>query len=98
MHPRKLVVIVAESALEKVLTRELLALGAHGYTVSDVRGRGAHGEREAAWTEDRNVRIEVVCEEEVAQRIALHVKERYAEHYALVVYVLDVGVLRGEKF
>lgn len=90
--------IVAEAALEKALTRELLALGAHGYTVGDVRGRGAHGEREAAWEADRNVRIEVICEEEVAQRIALHVKERYAQHYALVVYVADVAVLRAEKF
>jgi hypothetical protein len=37
-HPKKLLVIVAEAALEKALTQLAMDLGAHGYTVYDVRG------------------------------------------------------------
>ena len=40
-HPRKLLVIIAESALERALVADVKRLGAHGYTVIDVRGGGA---------------------------------------------------------
>lgn len=98
MHSRKLVVIIAEGALEKALVKDVLALGAHGYTVSDVRGGGAHGAREATWEADRNIRIEIICDDSLARRIAAHVKDRYSAHYALIVYVAEIGVLRPEKF
>ena len=98
MHARKIVVIIAEGALEKVLVKEILALGAHGYTVTDVRGGGRHGPREAAWEADRNISIEVICDETVAGRIAERVQQKYMANYATTLYVGDIGVLRPEKF
>jgi nitrogen regulatory protein P-II 2 len=98
MHARKLVVIIAEGALEKALVKEVLAHGAHGYTVSDVRGGGRHGTREAAWEADRNIRIEVICDAAVAERITASLQERFMKNYATTIYVSDIAVLRPEKF
>lgn len=97
-HPRKLVVIITESALENALSRELIALGAHGYTISDVRGRGSRGSREAVWEADRNIRFEVICDETVAGTIASAMREKYYDDYAMTLFVADIGVLRPEKF
>ncbi len=98
MHSRKLVVIITEGALENTLARELIALGAHGYTISDVRGRGSRGARESAWEADRNVRFEVICDEDVAERIAATMQEKYYDNFAMTLFVAEIGVLRPQKF
>jgi hypothetical protein len=97
-HARKLVVIITESALESMLVKDVLALGAHGYTISDVRGGGRHGTREAAWEADRNIRLEIICDDATAGAISEHVRQRYALNYATTIFVADIGVLRPEKF
>ena len=97
-HPRKLLVIIAESALERALVADVKRLGAHGYTVIDVRGGGARGERGADWDLDRCIQMEVICDEAAAERIAAHVDANYFANYAVTVCVTDVGVLRPEKF
>lgn len=97
-HPRKLVVIITESALEQTLARDVIALGAHGYTIGDVRGRGTRGTRESAWEADRNIRLEVICDDSVAERIAQAMREKYYDDFAMTLYVADIGVLRPEKF
>jgi hypothetical protein len=95
---RKLLTIICETDLENKLGGDVMALGAHGYTVSEARGRGAGGERDAAWGPSGNIRMEVICEAAVADSIAAHLRKTYFEHYALVLYMSDVEVLRGEKF
>jgi hypothetical protein len=96
--PRKLVVIITETALESIIEGEIIALGAHGYTISDARGSGSHGRREATWEGDHNIRIEVICDDTVAEAIVRGMREKYYDEYAMTIYVLDVGVLRPEKF
>lgn len=95
---RKLLTIICESDLEKKLGDDVMSLGAHGYTVTEARGRGAGGERDAAWSPSANIRMEVICEAAVADSIASHLRKSYFEHYALVLYLSEVEVLRGEKF
>lgn len=97
-HPRKLLVIISEAVLERQLVGEARALGALGYTVADVRGGGAHGDHEGEWDADRSIELQLICSDEVAQRIASHVLERYAPNYRVAVYVADVGVFRAERF
>ncbi|THF67065.1 transcriptional regulator [Pseudothauera nasutitermitis] len=97
-HPCKLVVIIAEQALEGPLARDVMALGAHGYTVADVRGWGAHGARSGAWEADKSIRMEILCDEATSLAITRHVEEQYFRHYAMVAFVADVGVLRPQKF
>jgi nitrogen regulatory protein P-II 2 len=97
-HIRNLVVIITEAALEKTLEQEILALGAHGYTICDARGSGRHGRREARWESEHNIRVEVICEPGVADQLTRVISQKYAPDYATTVYVMEVGVLRPDKF
>lgn len=90
--------IITESAIESVLAKEIENLGAHGYTVSDVRGKGSRGRRNSAWDASGNIRIEVLCDSAVADAIASYLKINYYDNYAMILFVTDVAVLRSEKF
>jgi nitrogen regulatory protein PII len=93
----KKVTVVAESVLEDHLLRELRALGARGYTITEARGEGSRGMRTMELG-GKNVRIELLVGPEVADRILEHLAERYFPHYAVVAYVENVEVVRGEKY
>ena len=95
---RKLLTIICETDLERRLSDDVMALGAHGYTVTEARGRGAGGERDAAWAPSGNIRMEVICEDTVAQAIAERLRQKYFAHFSMVLYLSDVEVLRDEKF
>ena len=98
MEKRKLVTIVTEASLERSLLVELEKLGAHGYTVADVRGKGARGVRNAGFDLTANIRIEIVCTAETADAIATALRERYYDDYAMIMFVADVHVQRPLKF
>jgi nitrogen regulatory protein P-II 2 len=95
---RQLVVIIAEEAIEGLLTTDVMRLGAHGYSVCEVRGQGSRGSRSGEWEAAKTVRIEVLCSPDVADAILDHVLTHYFRHYAVVAYTFEVGVLRPEKF
>lgn len=95
---RKLVTIITESAIETGLCKVLKSLGATGYTVTDARGSGSRGVRNAGWSSSGNIRIEVVCDERVAARIEEHLRKHYYDDYAMVLFESEVTVLRPEKF
>lgn len=95
---RTLLTIVTEAALEDALATDVERLGAHGYTVTDVRGKGSRGYRSAVWDESRNIRMDVVCDRATADAIAAHVQARYYADYAMVLFMSDVEVLRPAKF
>jgi len=97
-HPRKMLVIIGEAALEKNLVRDARSFGAHGYTICDVRGGGERGDREARWEADRSIEMKVICDEAVAAKLAEHVLAAYASNYALTLFTTDVGVFRPKKF
>ena len=95
--PLKLVTIVAESLLEKRLVEEVKRLGAKGYTITPARGEGSRGIRSVDW-EGQNIRLEAIVSEEVALRILQRLQEEYFPHYAVIAYVENVWVVRGEKY
>lgn len=97
-YPKKLLVIIAEAAIEKQLIRDARQFGAQGYTIGEVRGGGETGEREAAWEADRSIEMKVICDATVAERLAAHVLAQYAAHYRVTLFVADVGVFRPQKF
>lgn len=97
-HDRTLVVVIAEATLEKLIVQDVLRLGALGYNVSEVRGAGHGGVREGAWEADRTIRMEVVCDSVIADRIGEHLLSTYAKHYTMTIYFSPVEVLRPEKF
>lgn len=93
----KLVTIVAESVLEEQLVADVHQLGARGHTVVASRGAGSRGMRASDPPGD-GVRIEVVVSSGVAERILDHVATRYFPNYAVIAFVTDVQVVRGEKY
>lgn len=93
----RLVTIVAEAILEERLTRELLELGATGFTVTDSHGRGSRGIRTGD-IPGTSVRIEVVVSPDVSERVVVRLREAYFPHYAVIAWLTDVDVVRGEKY
>ncbi|MBE4720371.1 MULTISPECIES: P-II family nitrogen regulator [unclassified Pseudarthrobacter] len=97
-HTRKLLTVITEAALEATLTRDIDRLNAHGYTITDARGKGHRGVRSAGWDANSNIRIEVVCDDQTAGAIADYLREHYYQDYAMILFVSDIEVLRPEKF
>jgi len=95
---RKLLTVITEANLERDLVREIEAEGVGGYTISDVRGRGDKGVRASHWGHSSNIRVEIVCDTPLAERLLSRLREKYYEHYAFVMLVQDVEVLRPDKF
>ena len=95
---RKLITIVTEAVLEAEVCDGLEKLGATGYTVTNARGKGSRGVRDAGWSTNSNVRIEVVCSDDVGQRIAEYMREKYYNDFAMILFESDVRVLRPDKF
>lgn len=98
LSPRKLLTIVCEASLEQAIVADLHRLDVHGYTISDARGNGAHGLRDAAWPPSANIRIEILCAEKSALAILDHLLEKYYANFGMVTFLSDVLVLRPEKF
>ena len=97
-YPRRLLTVVTEAVLERELLGEFDALGVRGYTITDARGKGSRGRRQSDWSQEGNIRIEMVCEPALAERVARHLRERYYDHYAMILFLQDVSVLRPDKF
>lgn len=98
LHARKLLTVVCETALERRVLEALREAGAGGYTMTDVRGGGARGERGGDWEGGRSVEIKVLCDERTAQRLVDTLFARYSADYALALWVSDAAVARPEKF
>ncbi len=93
----KLITIVAEPVLEERLVAALHRLGARGHTVSAVHGAGSRGMR-ASDPPGEGVRIETVVSEAVSEQILEHVASAYFPNYAVIAFVTEVAVVRGEKY
>ena len=93
----KRVTIVGEAVLEKRLVALVRAAGAKGYTLIDCRGEGSRGVRASEW-EGANVKLETLVAGTVAGEILAVLARDYFERFAVVAYVDDVQVVRGEKY
>jgi nitrogen regulatory protein PII len=99
MHTVKLqlVTIVAEPVLEPRLVAALAECGARGHTITESRGVGSRGMR-ASDPPGEGIRIETVVSDAVAERILDHVAANYFPHYAVIAFVTEVRVVRGDKY
>jgi nitrogen regulatory protein P-II 2 len=95
--PLKLVTIVAETVLESYLKDDLKRLGAKGYTLTRCEGQGDRGVR-VSDVEGGNIKLETIVSPEVAEAILLHLSGRYFKHYAVIAYLENVEVVRGDKY
>ena len=94
---RKLVTIIAEGFLEERLVRDIKRLGAKGYTITAARGEGSRGVRASEW-EGGNIRLETVVSPLVAEKILGYLAEVYFANYAVIAFVENVEVVRGDKY
>lgn len=95
---RKLLTVITEEALERQLSRIIKDAGARGYTVTDARGEGRRGVRTPGVEKGANIRVEVICEDGVARRIADILHRQFFKDFAMVLYLQDVEVIRSDKF
>ncbi len=98
MTKLKLLIIITESALEHELIKDVVKLGAHGYTITEARGRGNQGLRDGSWENNTNIRVEVLCDSEVCRKISDYILEKYYNNFAMISYSHDIEVLRDNKF
>ena len=92
----KLVTIIATSELSGRLESDLLELGAGGYTIARVNGRGEHGPRIRGVFDVGNIQIEALVVPHVARKIL----ERVAgyEELRVVAFAYDVEAVPRSRF
>lgn len=98
MEKRTLLTIIAEASIETAIIQDIKRLGVKGYTLAEARGEGSRGVRSGDWDQNRNVRIEVICEDRMAHRIVDHLTQTYYKDYAMAMYLTTVDVIRPDKF
>ena len=94
---RRIVTIVAETAIESRLIEDVKRLGAQGYSVGRVRGEGTTGQH-LQDVSGPSVRLETIVSETVADRIFEHLAAAYFGRFAVVAWVASAHVLRSERF
>lgn len=94
----KLITIICEALAREAVKQLLSDLGARGYTLFDVEGVGAHGERTAEISEYGNVQFEVIVPPAVCEKLMERLESEYLPRYLMVAYETDIRVRRGSKF
>ena len=92
-----LVVIITERIFRDDILEKIKELGAKGYTLTDATGVGSRGVHASDW-EGKNVKIESVVSQDVANKIIDFIAEEYFENYAVITYAHPIKVVRGDKY
>lgn len=96
IHLRK-VTIIAERVLREDLLKLLKRHGASGWTLHSVEGEGSRGIRASEW-EGHNVQIDTLVSIDTADSIMTEISNLYFADWSIIIYSVDVEVLRGEKY
>lgn len=95
---QKLLTVVTERAIEDLILKDMKRLGAKGYSLVESRGEDQRGLRHAEWEANRDVRIEVLCEEAIARAIVEHIFKAYYDDYDMTIFMSEVDVfVRKER-
>jgi nitrogen regulatory protein P-II 2 len=95
--PLCLLTVVAESILKDRLIQDVRNAGARGYTITDAEGEG-HRQRRVSEILGSNIRLETIVSREVADRLLESISAEYFPHYAVVAFLSEVTVIRGDKY
>ena len=99
LYPLKLVTVVGESVIMEDIAEEGMKLGATGYTMTEVNGHGSRSARNVASTTGaRTTKVEFVVPADVAVSILTHVSHQYFDDYAVIAWLADVQVVRGQQY
>jgi nitrogen regulatory protein P-II 2 len=97
MNHLHLLTIIAEDALATFIEKEIVEMGAKGYTSTSVSGKGLHDVRDNQW-EGENIKIETIVSEENCKRILDHLQKKYFDRYAMIAFYHPVNVIRTNHF
>jgi nitrogen regulatory protein P-II 2 len=76
-----------------------MKLGATGYTMTEVNGHGSRSARNVASTTGaRTMKVEFVVPADVAVSILTHISHQYFDDYAVIAWLSDVQVVRGQQY
>ena len=92
------VVVIADTALERILLSEFLKLGAKGYNCAYCFGKGRHETIEDPYTGRSRVRIEVLTTHSVAATILEYVHRKQFGSYPAAAYHDTVEVDARDNF
>lgn len=98
LYDTKLLTIICEAPAQKNITDILENNNLSGYTFYEVGGNGSKGIRGQGLQNEKNIKLEVILQEEKLYRILEEIARTLFSDYAIVTYVNDVGVIRIEKF
>jgi len=99
LYPLKLVTVVGESVIMEDIAEEGVRLGATGYTMTEVNGHGSRSARNVASTTGaRTMKVEFVVPGDVAVAILTHISHQYFDDYAVIAWLSDVQVVRGQQY
>lgn len=94
----KLLTVTCEILARKNVIDILAKHNISGYTTFEVDGNGSRGLRGQGLKNEKNVKVEVIMQEEKIQDVTEEIARTLFTNFAIVLYVSDVGVLRAEKF
>ncbi|MEM6780313.1 MAG: P-II family nitrogen regulator [Pseudomonadota bacterium] len=101
-HKAKKIVIITEKLIVDKVTKLIEQCGATGYTITAAGGKGSRGVRSARGGPSdafNNVKIEVItASDQQANDIADKLAEKYFKNYSGITYLVDVEILRPQKF
>jgi len=101
LYNMKLLTITCEILAQQNVIDLLHKHSISGYTLYEVSGSGAkgiRGIRGQGFQNEKNVKIEVVLQEEKLSDILEEIARTLFSDYAIITYVSDIGVIRMEKF
>jgi MFS superfamily sulfate permease-like transporter len=95
----KCITVIADEGIEESIAREILALGATGYTVVPCEGVGRNDLVDAGAPERKSrVRIEVITLEGIAEKIIAWLRQDVFPCHRVTVSVQSVEVIRRDHF
>jgi len=98
LHPIRRITVYATEGLEKMLIQQFLAMGAKGYTIAECRGMGEHATLDDPLARSSHVRIELLLQEAVADKIIEFLAKLHAQHKPVAACVESVMVADPEHF
>ncbi len=93
-HTNKMVVIITEFSIKDRVINTIEGLGVKAYTIeSHLSGRGTRGIRDDNVLLGENIKISVITNIDIADKICAAVATQYLKHYAGIIYTLDVEMM-----
>jgi len=94
----KLLTVTCEILAQKNVIDILTKHNITGYTTYEVEGSGARGLRGQGLKNEKNVKVEVIMQENTLQDVVEEIARTLFTNFTIILYVSEVGVLRTEKF